>query len=67
VTCDGCLAFDGRLGGYCSNCPIRACGVEKGVVNCAYCSDYETCEKLAGFFGQAPAAKATLDAIRQSL
>jgi len=67
VTCDGCLAFDGRLGGYCGQCPIRACGVERMVANCAYCADYVGCEKLAGFFVQAPAAKTTLDEIRRTL
>ena len=67
VTCDGCLAFNGRLGGYCLQCPIRACGVERKVANCAYCADYGACEKLAGFFAQAPAAKTTLDEIRRTL
>jgi hypothetical protein len=57
----------GRAGGYCSQCPIRACGVERKVTNCAYCADYSTCEKLAGFFTQAPAAKTTLDEIRRTL
>lgn len=67
VTCDGCLAFDGRLGGYCPQCPIRACGIERKVLNCAYCADYATCDKLLGFFNVAPAAKATLDGIRLTL
>jgi len=67
VTCDGCLAFDGRLGGYCPQCPIRACGVARQVANCAFCGDYATCDKLAGFFAQAPAAKTTLDEIRQAV
>jgi hypothetical protein len=67
VICDGCTGLNGRLGGYCSQCPIRACGVERKVTNCAYCADYATCEKLAGFFNQAPAAKATLDEIRRTL
>ncbi len=63
--CDGCLG-DGRKGGYCGQCPIRACGVERGVVNCAHCPDYG-CEKLAGFLANAPEAKATLEAIRLAL
>jgi len=67
VTCDGCVTLNGRAGGYCSQCPIRACGVERKVTNCAYCADYSTCEKLAGFFTQAPAAKTTLDEIRRTL
>ena len=67
VTCDGCVTLNGRLGGYCSQCPIRACGVERKVTNCAYCADYATCEKLVGFFNQVPAAKMTLDEIRRTL
>jgi hypothetical protein len=66
IVCDGCLTSDGRLSGYCSMCEIRACGVERSVVNCAYCSDY-VCEKLAGFFAHASEAQKTLDDIRQGL
>jgi hypothetical protein len=64
VTCDGCLATNGRLGSYCSMCEIRACGVQQGIANCAACADYPSCEKIAGFFKMAPQAKATLDALR---
>lgn len=67
VRCDGCLSADGRKIAYCAQCEVRACGVERGVANCAYCDDYDACAKLAGFFGFAPGAKATLDAIRAGL
>jgi len=67
VTCDGCVTRDGRHGGYCPQCPIRACGVERGVANCAHCADYASCEKLGGFLTQVPPARATLEAIRQTL
>ena len=63
VTCDGCLAFEGRLGGYCTKCEIRACGIERGVENCGTCADYETCAKIAGFIQMVPAVKGTLDSI----
>jgi hypothetical protein len=66
VICDGCLAGDGRLGGHCLECEIRACGVARGVANCAYCDDYG-CAKLEGFLGFVPTARATLEAIRKSL
>jgi hypothetical protein len=66
VMCDGCLADDGYKCGYCSECQIRACGVERGVLNCAYCADY-ACDKLEGFFGQATGAREVLDGIRHSL
>jgi hypothetical protein len=66
VTCDGCVTPHGRLGGYCTLCPIRACGVERGVVNCAYCSDYG-CEKLENFLVDVPTARAVLEEIRKGL
>jgi len=64
--CDGCLTNDGRKCGYCFECEIRACGVERGVTNCAHCAEY-ACEKLEGFFGSAPDAQGVLDEIRRSL
>jgi hypothetical protein len=64
IVCDGCLAtIGGRLAGYCSMCEIRACAVGRGVVNCAYCSEYG-CAKLTGFLVQAPAARETLEQLR---
>lgn len=66
VICDGCLTDEGRKCAHCADCEIRACGVERGVVNCAHCSDY-ACEKLEGFFGFAHPARAVLDEVRQSL
>jgi hypothetical protein len=64
VICDGCLA-GGRKCSHCAECEIRACGVERGVANCAHCADY-ACEKLEKFFGFVPDARAVLDEIRQS-
>ncbi len=66
IMCDGCLGDEGRKGGYCRQCPVRACGVERGVVNCAHCTDY-ACDELTSFFGRAPHAQAMLDEIRASL
>jgi hypothetical protein len=66
ATCDGCLGSGGRKCGYCFECQVRACGMERGVVNCAYCDDYG-CEKLEGFFAMAPHARTSLDGIRASL
>jgi hypothetical protein len=66
VTCDGCTST-ARLGGYCGECPVRACGVAHGVANCAHCADY-SCDTLNGFFAHAPAeVRATLDEIRRTL
>ena len=67
IICDGCLGHNGgRLSGYCLECQIRACGVERGVVNCAHCADY-ACEKLEGFFGHAGEARAVLEEVRRGL
>ncbi len=67
VTCDGCMTLDGRIGGYCAECPVRACSMERGFPNCAHCGDYEGCETLAGFLAMAPQLKESLDAIRSTL
>lgn len=64
--CDGCLTETGRQVGYCSTCEIRACNLERGVVNCAHCADY-ACQKLEAFFGEAAVARPMLDEIRASL
>lgn len=66
VTCDSCLESEGRHCSHCFECEIRACGMTRGVVNCAYCADYG-CDKLEKFFGIAPPARATLDEVRRSL
>jgi len=66
IICDGCLD-NGRKCSHCAECDIRACGIERGVLNCAHCPDYASCEKLQGFFGFAPQARVTLDEIRQGL
>jgi hypothetical protein len=65
VICDGCLD-GGRKCGHCAECDIRACGVARGVANCAHCPDYG-CEKLQRFFGFVPQVQVTLDEIRRSL
>ena len=65
VICDGCLTDDGRKCSHCGECNIRACGVEHGVTNCAYCPEY-ACDKLERFFSFVPDAQATLEGIRRS-
>ena len=66
VMCDGCLARDGRRSGYCVQCQVRPCGVERGVVNCAHCAEY-SCDKLDGFLSHVPDARKVLEEIRQLL
>ncbi|MFZ6026086.1 MAG: DUF3795 domain-containing protein [Chloroflexota bacterium] len=62
VTCDGCMTGE-RHGGYCAECGIRKCAVERNLPNCAYCNDY-ACEALEGFFKVAPQVRANLETIR---
>ena len=67
--CDGCKAQGGRLYSDCRKCEIRKCASEKGLENCAYCSEY-ACEKLSKFFnseGEQAGAKKRLDAVRKSI
>jgi len=66
VQCQGCHSESGPWMAHCAVCKMRACGTEKGVANCAHCSDY-ACDKVTEFFGFVPEAKATLDAIRADL
>jgi hypothetical protein len=66
IMCDGCLGRNGRHCSHCFECEIRACGVARGVANCAHCPEY-ACEKLEGFFGLVPGARAALDGIRVGL
>ena len=39
VKCDGCMS-DGRKIGYCDECEIRACVIDRDLPNCAHCPDY---------------------------
>jgi hypothetical protein len=67
VTCDGCQPQEGaRLGAYCGECPMRACGMKKGYPNCAYCPDY-ACPDLTKFYGGPHPAKDRLDALRKQM
>ena len=63
--CDGCLE-DGRRICYCRTCAVRACAIERGLENCAHCTDYG-CEKLIVCFEHSAETKVVLDEIRQRL
>jgi hypothetical protein len=64
--CDGCRTEGGRLFSACQNCPIRNCAGQKGLENCAYCSDY-ACERLEAFYATESTAKTRLDEIRMAM
>lgn len=65
VWCDGCLV-EGRKCAHCAECEIRACGVDRGLQNCAHCDDH-VCATLEAFFVMVPSARETLDRVRASL
>ena len=64
INCDGCLIKSRRLWRRCNVCPIRKCGLERHVKNCAYCSDY-ICENLKELFRSFPDGKSSLEEIRK--
>ena len=65
--CDGCRTESTRKGGYCGQCAVRACAVERKVASCAHCDDYG-CETLEGFLKQAGAElRGKLETLRASL
>jgi hypothetical protein len=66
VICDGCPGSGGRKCGHWFECEIRACAMALNLANCAHCADY-ACERLEGFFGFVPEARATLEGIRRAL
>jgi len=66
IHCSGCLTDGPDLFHHPKVCEIRACAREQGVTNCAYCHDY-ACSVLEALFEQAPALRATLDRVRESL
>lgn len=63
--CDGCKTEE-RLFSGSQKCEIRKCTRDKGIENCAHCSEYP-CEKLREFFVAEPNAKARLDGIRSRI
>lgn len=65
ITCDGCMVLNARHGGYCADCPVRACSLERSLPNCAVCSDYP-CDKIGVFISQDPGVKERLDRMRRN-
>ena len=63
LNCEGCIGKGDKHFMYCNSCEIRACGMERGLDNCAFCDDY-ACDKLVGFFKMSPEAKGNLEAIK---
>ena len=66
INCDGCLQTGKRLMKYCSSCEVRRCGLQRDIINCAYCGEYP-CQKLTSMAWFNTESKPTLDQIQESL
>ena len=60
--CNGCTQ-QGRKNNFCLECVVRLCAIERGVVNCAHCTNYG-CDTLTSLFQHIPQAKENLERIR---
>ncbi|MHA1730093.1 MAG: DUF3795 domain-containing protein [Promethearchaeota archaeon] len=65
IECDGCTV-EGKIFSRGKECPIRICGIEKKVKNCAYCNEFP-CDKLNPSFEMQPENKQRLDEIKENL
>lgn len=63
INCAGCLSTEEPLFKHCIVCQIRACGMDKELLNCGCCDEYP-CDKLGMIHEYAPDAKERLDKIR---
>ena len=63
IDCVGCTARKGVQVGYCSQCQIRLCGLEKKYASCADCPQF-ACERLEGFLKSVPQARDNLVRLR---
>jgi len=66
IICDGCLPDTVKVIGHLDICPIRKCGMTKGVKNCGWCPDY-SCNNTEEFFKMVPDCRKTLDAVKKSI
>ena len=63
--CEGCKSQGGKLSPYCETCAVRKCASEKGVLTCAHCDGYPTCE--ADTWKTFPMLRSKIDRIRSDL
>ena len=64
IKCDGCLATTETLCSYCAVCPMRVCAIQRGEKNCAYCVEFDGCDKLEVFFSHSPNMRDVLNEMR---
>ena len=53
INCTSCKG-EGVQIGHCSQCAIRKCAIEKGVVNCGACGEFKACKTINDFIAQVP-------------
>jgi len=54
INCSSCKG-NGVQVGYCSQCEIRACALDKAVENCGACGEYKSCNAINNFLDHIPA------------
>jgi len=59
INCTGCKGSGVQVG-HCSQCGIRKCAAEKGVVNCGACGEFQTCKAINDFMVMVPFVKENL-------
>ena len=59
INCTSCTG-DGVKVGYCGQCGIRKCAVEKKVKNCGACAEFKTCKTINDFLPMVPGAMENL-------
>ena len=64
IECDGCLVTTDTLCSYCAVCPLRVCAIQRGEQNCAYCTEFDDCDKLETYFSHAPHMRDVLKEMR---
>jgi hypothetical protein len=63
IQCDGCRAGGARLFAWCNDCGIRTCCLNRGLENCAHCTDFP-CQEIDK---APPQTKETLTEMRAAI
>jgi hypothetical protein len=65
INCVGCVITQGPHFIHCQeHCAVRKCGLEKGLVNCGGCTEYDNCQKIASLHKVIHEGKAYCDKMR---
>ena len=64
LNCDGCTQ-DGRHIGFCAECTIRSCSLDKGYATCAECQEFP-CDKGSFIWTKNSKSKETLELLKSN-